>query len=143
MKFSDAAADRVFAEIKRLCYQDLDSVTLRQRAVERLRSVVPFEAYAAFTMDPVSGLPTGFVDDSVVVLSEEEARLTYEHTFFDDHLDLFARMAESRVPVKLVSEITGGKLERAEMHREVLVPKGFGHEFRSVLTAGKELWGAI
>lgn len=136
--------ERVFAEIKRLCYQGLDSATLRCQVLERLRSVVPFEAYAAFTMDPISGLPTGFVDDQVMIMNEEEAHLVYEHVFFEDHLERFARMVKNRIPVELVSQITGGKLERAQMHREVLMPKGFGHEFRGVLAVGKgELWGAL
>ena len=36
----------------------LDPTTLRRRVTERLGRVVPFEAYAAFTMDPSNGLIT-------------------------------------------------------------------------------------
>ena len=49
MNTSDLANERVFAEVKRLCLMGLDSATLRQRVAERLRRVVPFEGYVAFT----------------------------------------------------------------------------------------------
>jgi hypothetical protein len=58
MNNADLASERAFAEIKRLCLMGLDLAPLRQRVTERLGRVVPFEAYAAFTMDPSNGLIT-------------------------------------------------------------------------------------
>ena len=52
-------------------------------------------------------------------------------------------MATSRRPVSLLSEATDGRLERSLRYREFMEPFGYGHELRSVFTAGKELWGAI
>ncbi len=43
MNTLDLANDRVFSEVKRLCYTGLDAATLRQRVLERLRRAVPFE----------------------------------------------------------------------------------------------------
>ena len=63
--------ERAFKEIKRLCYVGLDSGTLLRRAVERLRREVPFEGYAAGTMDPISGLPVSTVCNEVISTSEE------------------------------------------------------------------------
>jgi hypothetical protein len=56
MNNADLANERAFAEVKRLCLMGLDSKTLRQRVTERLSRAVPFEAYAAFTMDPSNGI---------------------------------------------------------------------------------------
>ena len=58
MNNADLANERAFAEVKRLCLMGLDSKTLRHQVTERLSRVVPFEAYAAFTMDPSNSLIT-------------------------------------------------------------------------------------
>ena len=58
MNNADLANERAFAEVKRLCLMGLDATTLRRRVAERMRSALPYEAYAAFTMDPSNGLIT-------------------------------------------------------------------------------------
>jgi len=62
---TDIASDRVFTEVKRLCHAGLDAATLRQRVLERLKSVVPFERSVAFTMDPSNGLITHALVDEM------------------------------------------------------------------------------
>src|SRR4051812_47196231 len=52
-------------------------------------------------------------------------------------------MVQSRLPVALLSEVTGGKLERAVRCREITGPMGLGYELLSVCSAGKEQWGGI
>jgi hypothetical protein len=52
-------------------------------------------------------------------------------------------MAKSQRPVALLSEATDGRLERSLRYREFMEQFGYGHELRSVFTAGKALWGAI
>lgn len=113
---------------------------LLREVSERLRRVVPFDAYCAHTMDPLSGLITGAV--SYEAGGEQETRLFLEHIYFEDDVNEFNWMVRNRHPVALLSEATGGKLERALRHREALGPVlGLGHELRSVFTAGGELWG--
>jgi hypothetical protein len=51
--------ERTFSEVKRLCCAGrLDGPELLGEMIERLRRVVPFEAYCASTKDPASGFIT-------------------------------------------------------------------------------------
>jgi hypothetical protein len=68
-----APEERVFGEIKRLCYAGLDATRLRVEAAEILRRAVPFERHCLITTDPLSGLPT-----DVVMEGLQEGELLYQ-----------------------------------------------------------------
>src|SRR3712207_2283001 len=108
---------------------------------ERLRRMVPFEGYCAHTVDPLSGLLTNAVPEGMV--GEKEARFFLEHLYFAEDVNEYNSMALSRRPVALLSETTRGRLERSLRYRELLAPLGFADELRCILTADRELWGAI
>ena len=136
-----AVEERVFGHIKRLCLPDLDETTLFREVIARLRHAVPIDTYRALTIDPLSGLPT-------VSFTEEpdqpaRARFFLEHIYFEDDVLEFNWMAQHRYQVALLSEATGGNLERSLHWRELLGPEGFGHEARGVFTVSQELWGGI
>jgi DNA-binding CsgD family transcriptional regulator len=141
MNTTDLANDRVFSEIKRLCLMGLDPTTLRQRVAERLRRAVPFEGYVAFTMDPSSGLITHALVEEMG--DESGLRVFLEHVCFEDDILEFNAMVRNRLPVGLLSEATGGKLEQALRYRELLGPAGFGYELRGAFSTGAELWGGL
>jgi DNA-binding CsgD family transcriptional regulator len=132
---------KVFAEVKRLCYAGLDERVLLREVAWRLRGVAPFEAYCANTTDPSSGLITGLVTEEMG--GGPVARVFLEHVYFEDHVNEYNWMARNRRPVALLSEATGGRLERALRYREVSGPAGLDYELRSVFTSNRELWGAI
>ncbi len=138
---TDLANERVFSEIKRLCYSGLDTTALRQRVLERLGRSVPWDGYVAFTMDPSSGLITGALVEAMG--DERGLRVYLEHVCFEDHILEFNWMARNRLPVGLLSEATGGKLDLALRYRELLGPAGFGFEMRGAFTTGTELWGGL
>ncbi|HEX2183195.1 MAG TPA: LuxR C-terminal-related transcriptional regulator [Rubrobacteraceae bacterium] len=133
-----SASERAFGEIKRLCYAGLDTTTLRLEASEVLRRIVPFERHCLFTTDPMSGLPTDVVAEG---LREGEMRFFLENVMFEDEVNTYDWMVRSRRPVALLSEGTGGRLDRALRYREVLAPNGFGYELRSAFTVGYAPWG--
>ncbi|MBA2712577.1 MAG: hypothetical protein H0U55_03355 [Rubrobacteraceae bacterium] len=133
--------ERVFGEIKRLCLSGLDETTLLKQVVARLRDVVPMDAYFAPRIDPLSGLMTGTVTEGAEQVSR--SRFFLEHVYFEDDVLEFNWMVRSRQRVALLSEATGGNLERALHWRELLGPAGFGYEARGVFTVSQELWGAI
>jgi hypothetical protein len=108
---------------------------------DRLRRAVPFEGYCAHAVDPLSGLIANAIPEEMG--GEKEARLFLEHLYFADDFNEYNSMAKSRRPVALLSEATDSRLERSLRYRELMEPLGYGHELRSVFTAGKELWGAI
>ena len=141
MVASTALRERGFAEAKRLCYSGLDAPTLLREVAERLRRVVPFEAYCATSNDPLSGLLTHVVHDGV--MSEKEQRTYLEHIFFEEDLNEQRRMVRNRFPVALLSEVTGGKIEHALRCREITGPLGLGYELLGVCSLGHEQWGGI
>jgi DNA-binding CsgD family transcriptional regulator len=113
MNTADLANERVFAEIKRLCLMGFDSTTLRQRFTERLSRAVPYEGYVAFTMDPSSGLITDALVEEMG--NERTTRHFLEDVLFEDDILEFNWMVRNRLPVGLLSEATGGKLEHGEI----------------------------
>lgn len=130
--------ERIFEEVKRLCYAGLDAKTLRLEAAGALRRIVPFEKHCFFTTDPLSGLPT----DAVVEGQQEgEMRFFLENIMFEDDVNTYDGMVRDRRPVTLLSQGTGGKLERALRYREILAPSGFRYELRSAFTVGRAPWG--
>src|SRR5918995_4371424 len=133
--------ERGFAEAKRLCYAGLDSPTLLREVAERLRRVVPFETYCAQSNDPLSGLLTYVGHDGV--LGEKEGRTYLEHVYFEEDLDQQRRMIQNRFPVALLSEVTGGKLERAMRCREITAPIGLGYEVFGICSVGQAQWGGL
>ena len=140
MNNADLANERAFAEVKRLCLMGLDPTPLRQRVVERLGRVVPFEAYAAFTMDPSNGLITHALQ---TIGDESGLRVYLERVFFEDDVLGFDWMTRNRIPAGLLSEATGGKLERAPRYRELVGPLGYGYELRGAFSTGTQLWGGL
>ncbi len=142
MSSVDLANERVFAEVKRLCLMGLDPTTLRQQVLERMRRAIPYEGYVAFTMDPSSGLIThGIVEE---MGDESGLRVFLEHVLFEDDILEFNWMVRNRLPVGLLSEATGGKLENALRYRELIGPAGFGYELRGAFSTGStELWGGL
>ena len=140
MNNADLANERVFAEVKRLCLMGLDLATLRRRVTERMRRAVPFDAYAAFTMDPSNGLITHALQ---TIGPESGLRVYLERVFFEDDVLEFDWMARNRLPAGLLSEATGGKLERAPRYRELVGPEGYGYEMRGAFSTGAQLWGGL
>ena len=136
-----AVEERAFSEIRRLCLSGLDEATLLREVIARLRSAVPIDTYRALKIDPLSGLPTGSFTEEPD--QPTRARFFLEHLYFEDDVLEFNWMARNRHTVALLSEATGGNLERSLHWRELLGPEGFGHEARGVFTVGQELWGGI
>jgi DNA-binding CsgD family transcriptional regulator len=132
--------ERVFAEIKRLSYSGLDGIALVSEAVGCLRRAIPVEAYCALTMDPVSGLITHARAEGMG--GEREAHIFLERVYFEDYPNAYSALAQRRRPASLLSETTGGRLERSLRYRQLLAPLGHGHELRGVFMVGRELWGA-
>ena len=142
MTVMSAVSDRVFSEIKRLCYAGLDAETLSPRVVERLRRAVPFDGHAVVTIDPLTGLAT-HCRVSEGTGHEGGARAFIQNIYFEDDVLDYGWMARIRIPAMTLSEATGGKLERALRYREFNSPKGFGPGVRAGLTATERPWGGL
>ena len=132
--------ERIFSEVKRLCCAELDGLALLDEVIERLRRVVPFEAYCASTLDPASGLITHALAKEMG--GADEAAIFFERLYFEHHQSV-RRMADIHQSVALLSESTGGDLERSARYLEYLRPLGLAYEMRGAFTSGGYLWGSM
>ena len=133
--------ERCLAEAKRLCYAGLDAPTLLREVAGLLGRAAPFETYCAFTNDPLSGLPTLLVGRGA--LGPRQHRTYIENIYFEEDFDGQRMMVQSRRSVALLSEVTGGKIERALVSREITIPLGLGYELFGVCALGRQQWGGI
>jgi DNA-binding CsgD family transcriptional regulator len=134
--------ERTFAEIKRLSSAGLEGTELLRRVAQRLGHSVPFDAYCASTTDPatnliIHGIAEGFSDDD-----GEAGNVFLDRVYFKEDLDQMISMVRHKRQVRLLSETTGGRLERSLRYREILRPQGFGHELGSAFLDGS-LWGGM
>jgi DNA-binding CsgD family transcriptional regulator len=91
-----------------------------------MRSAVPYEAYAAFTMNPSNGLITHALQ---TIGDQSGLRVYLERVFFEDDALEFDWMAR--------------KLERAPRYRELVGPLSYGYELRGAFSTGTQLWGGL
>jgi len=138
---SVALEERTFSEVKRLCCAGLDGPELLGAVVERLRRVVPFEAYCASTTDPASGLVTHSLAEEMG--GAEEAAIFFDYLYFEHGLDQLRGMVQSRRSAVLLSERAGGRLEHSARYLELLRPLGLAYEMSGVFTAGGYMWGSM
>ncbi len=132
--------ERTFSEVKRLCCAGLDGLALLDEVIERLQRVVPFEAYCASTKDPASGFITrGMAEETG---GENDTFWSLERLYFEHHQSV-RRMMDIHQSVALLSETTGGDLERSARYVEYLRPLGLAHEMRGAFTSGGYLWGSM
>lgn len=133
--------ERTFSEVKRLCCTGrLAGPALLGEVIERLRRVVPFEAYCASTKDPASGFITHGMAEEMG--GADDSFWSLERLYFDHHQST-RRMANTHQSVALLSETTGGDLERSTRYVEYLRPLGLAHEMRGAFTSGGYLWGSM
>lgn len=132
--------EQTFSEVKRLCCAGLDGPALLGEVVERLRRVVPFEAYCASTKDPASGFITHGMAEEMG--GANDSFWSLERLYFEHHQSV-RRMMDIHQSVALLSETTGGDLERSTRYVEYLRPLGLAYEMRGAFTSGGYLWGSM
>jgi DNA-binding CsgD family transcriptional regulator len=135
--------ERTFSEIKRLTSADLAGPELLRRSAERLGKAVPFEAYCASTVDPASRLITYGIAEGMGGEDDGESGNVYlDRIYFEEDLPVMNEMLRERRTVQLLSETTGGTLERSLRYRELLKPLGYGYELGGAFVEGS-LWGGM
>ena len=134
--------DRTFSEVKRLSTAGLEGPELLRRVAGKLRRSVPFEAFCASTVDPATNLMTHGIAEGIGEDSGDEANIFLDQIYFEEDLPQFTKMAREGRQVALLSESTGGELDRSLRYRHLLRPFGFGYELGSVFVDGSA-WGGM
>ena len=130
------------AKLNRLAHSGLDSFSYRERAIRTLRPVLDFDAVWWWTIDPASTLFTSGVFEP---LPSDHAvcgglhRNEFGHTDYNKFRELARRTGQ----VGVLSDATGGQLERSDRYQHMLAPLGYEHELRLALSDDAALWGGI
>jgi DNA-binding CsgD family transcriptional regulator len=142
--------DRLVEDVTRLGARGLPREEYYAEVTARLRRVVPNAAACWHTIDPHTHLLTSDSPTELIsrgVLTVEGAAVAGEGIIASEYLaedvNTFASLARKRVPVGVLSQATGGKLERSRRYRHVLRPAGIPHELRAAFVTRGRCWGAV
>ncbi|WP_412543021.1 LuxR C-terminal-related transcriptional regulator [Longispora sp. K20-0274] len=108
---------------------------------ELLRPHVPYAIASWSTHDPATALFTSCTMTGVPKDPEGEARL-FRCEFTADEPASYRTLIGRQEAAAILSEATGGRLERASRYREIFAPVGFTDELRAVLWSGGTAWGS-
>jgi len=133
-------AARIQREIVLLCHTGHDTRALRVEVFQRLRALVPFDAYWCTTADPATLLPTGAVTQD---LPASLIPAIIANEYLADDVNKFAHLAHRRQPVNSLYAAAHGRPEESVRYRDILTPMGFGNEVRAVLRADGVCWGLM
>jgi DNA-binding CsgD family transcriptional regulator len=136
-----AAQQRLRGELVWLMHRGLGVRDFSLAAARLLARVVPFDGVCVLTMDPATLLPTGEVVEHGLPPAAT-ARMG-EIELSGEDFNSFRALARGRHPAGILSDATGGELDRSVRHREVRGPHGFGDELRVTLVDDATTWGAL
>ncbi|PRX63734.1 LuxR family transcriptional regulator [Nonomuraea fuscirosea] len=127
-------------DIVAICSLDLDSRALRARIADRLRRVIPQDAFCFGTIDPWTLLITDEVSDGIPSAAAAPAA---RNEYLVEDVDKFAVLARSSRTVAILGQSTGGDPEASHRLRSVLPVIDARHELRAVFVADGRCWGAV
>lgn len=106
-----------------------------------LRRSVPYTVAAWSTQDPATGLFTSCTVSGLPKDLEREAAF-FRYEFEEGEPSTFAGLIAEGRTVAVLSEVTGGQLDRAARYRELLRGYGCTDELRAVLWSAGRPWGS-
>ena len=139
MAVRGASAERVRAELLRLSHRGLERSSFWREAAALLGRVVQFDGGCWHTADPATRLITSHYTN----LSGEGFPFIVANEYREDDVNKFTGLAGRRRPVGILSEATGGKLERSARYRTIYGPRGWGSELRASFDLAGTTWGSV
>lgn len=125
--------------IGRLAASGLDLADLTGEAARLLARVVPYDTACWHTVDPATLIETGYHAVDMPPPDAAVAEFAYLGTDFNTLADLAGGRRHSGV----LSEATGGRLDRSPRYRELLRPNNIRGELRTALVDGGACWGVF
>jgi DNA-binding CsgD family transcriptional regulator len=123
--------------VANLCESSIGPLELLYEASELVRSVVPCDSHAWFTIDPHTLLPTCYVAIRRASFSVAIAR-NEAHT---PDLHKYGELAGRSYPVAALSGVDEATAETSARRTEIFRPEGMGDELRVALRANGACWG--
>ena len=136
----DAKHRHVEQDIVQLCQTGLDSFGLRRAAMQRLRQVVPFDAYCCGTIDPDTLLITSETSEGIPDLLFAPVA---ENEYLIDDVNKFSELARTGRKVGILSQSTQENAKPSPRLSNLLAPSGFHFELRVAFVADGNCWGGV
>lgn len=126
----------------RLGAAKLDVSSLVGESSRLLSKALPYDAACWHTLDPSALIETGAILEGIPQDYEHAtkcAEIAYRTTDYNSFVELTRRKRHSGV----LSEATGGKLDRSLRYRELLKGERIQGELRASFVAGGSAWGCV
>jgi DNA-binding CsgD family transcriptional regulator len=114
-----------------------------QRAIKLLDSAVAIDAWCVMTADPVTLLITGAVGENLPTSEPENAAEFFRIEYSGEDYINFSDLARTGAKVGVLSEATGGELQKSPRWRVLFGPAGLGDQMRTVCADGSACWGYL
>jgi DNA-binding CsgD family transcriptional regulator len=131
---------RVRDELARLCGAKPGLAVLVDEANTLLGATVPFDGACWHTTDPATLIETSVRAIDLPPVDARAAELEY---LTDGDYNKFATLARARHHSGVLSEATGGHLERSLRYRELLQPADIRGELRAAFVVDGTCWGSL
>jgi DNA-binding CsgD family transcriptional regulator len=138
-----ASLQRLRTELVELACSGHDFPGFAERAVKLLDSTVPLDAWCVMTADPVTLLITGAVGENLPTSDPDNAAEFFRIEYSGGDFINFSDLARTGAKVGILSEATGGDLEKSPRWRALFGPAGLGDQLRSVCADGSACWGYL
>jgi DNA-binding CsgD family transcriptional regulator len=135
-----AQRHRLRRELIAACYEGLDSIALRRKALRLLADAIPLDAAFFATADPVTMLHTTAVTAN---MSADLSPRFLHNEFAVADVNKWRVLAAADVPVNGLDRATHGNRLHSPRYAEILRPIGLGDELRAALRTHNSCWGFL
>jgi DNA-binding CsgD family transcriptional regulator len=125
--------------VARLGDANLDIAELFDESARLLATALPHESGCWHTMDPATLIETGL---HFVGMPRPDAHVA-RYAYLSEDYNTFAGLIGSERHSGLLSQETGGQLDRSPRYRELLKPQNLRGELRTVFVADGACWGCF
>lgn len=142
--FTVSRVDQALAAVRRWSMADLDAATFLCRAAHALYRVVPYDRYAAATIDPASNLITHAFAGAAGADNPHRSVNPdwFEHFYFAETLDQTLMLVGQRRWAATIGDVTAGGLDHSLCYREAMRPAGVADKLHAVFV-NRGLWGDL
>jgi DNA-binding CsgD family transcriptional regulator len=114
-----------------------------QRAIKLLDSTVSLDAWCVMTADPATFLITGAVGENLPTSDPDNAAEFFRIEYSGEDFINFADLARTGAKFGILSEATGGDLQKSPRWRVLFGPAGLGDQLRTVCADSSACWGYV
>ena len=130
---------RAYERVTRLSGAKLDLPELFAESARLLATALPHDTACWHTMDPATLIETGVHFENMPHADAHVAKIAY----LSDDYNNFVQLAQGRRHSGVLSEETGGQLDRSQRYRELLRPQNFRGELRTAFVVDGACWGCF